>query len=97
MILGPTRRARAGWAHQALTISSEVRARKPEEAIYRAFPASAAPQPKDVVFVDDRAVNVDAAIALGFRSTLVDLTQLGDDSGVLRTIGELRDAVATHR
>jgi len=76
------------------TISSEVGARKPDERMYRAFLTSAGLTPEGVVFVDDRAVNVDAAAALGFRTILVDFAALGQDHPrAARTVEDLRHAL----
>lgn len=76
------------------TISSQVRVRKPEAAIYEAFLASAALLPQEVMFIDDRLVNVEAAAALGFRTILVDFAGVGNDAGAPRTVEDLRRALA---
>jgi len=49
-------------------ISSDVRARKPDPAIYRCFLDRSGYRGSDVLFVDDRQRNVDAASAFGIRS-----------------------------
>lgn len=76
------------------TISSEVHARKPDAAIYEAFLASAALLPQEVVFVDDRVVNVEAAAALGFRTICVDFAGVGKDATAPRTVEDLRRVLA---
>lgn len=72
------------------TISSEVRARKPDSEIYRAYLATTAFRPEEVVFVDDRAVNVEGAVALGLRGILVDFAHRSDHVGVPRSVEDLR-------
>lgn len=72
------------------TISSEARVRKPNEGIYRAFLASSGLPPDAVVFIDDRAVNLEAAAVLGFQTILVDFAGLGHDPMVPRTVEQLR-------
>ena len=49
-------------------ISSDVGARKPDARIYRRLLDRAGCRPSEVVFVDDRARNVEAAAVLGIRS-----------------------------
>lgn len=75
------------------TVSGEVGARKPEERIYRAFLESSGFAPEEVVIVDDRAKNVDAAAALGLQTILVDFGAAGGGRGV-RTVDELRIALS---
>lgn len=49
-------------------ISSEVRSRKPDAAIYRRLLDACGKAPADILFVDDRPKNVQAARALGITS-----------------------------
>lgn len=49
-------------------ISSDARARKPDRKIYERLLEAAGYRPHEILFVDDRARNVDAAIALGMRA-----------------------------
>lgn len=49
-------------------ISSDVGARKPDARIYRRLLDRAGCRPSEVVFVDDRVRNVEAAAVLGIRS-----------------------------
>jgi len=49
-------------------ISSDVRSRKPDAAIYRRLLEACGEAPADIVFVDDRQKNVQAARALGIAS-----------------------------
>lgn len=72
------------------TISAEVGARKPDAPIYKAFLRTIGLRPEQVVFVDDRPANVDAAAALGFRTVLVDFAGvLRDEQRVLRSVNDL--------
>lgn len=73
------------------TVSSEVRARKPDATIYQAFLASCGRRAKDVVFVDDRPANIAAASALGFPTVLVDFSATAERAkGTAGSIEELR-------
>lgn len=72
------------------TISGEVGARKPDERIYRAFLSGSGFAPEDVIFVDDRARNVEAAAALGFATIHVDLAGTSSSPGSIRSVDELR-------
>jgi HAD superfamily hydrolase (TIGR01509 family) len=49
-------------------ISGDVMARKPDPVIYRYLAKAAAAETGEMLFVDDRAVNLDAAAALGYRT-----------------------------
>ena len=49
-------------------ISSEVKSRKPSPAIYQCFLDRSGYRARDIVFVDDREKNVEAALAMGIRS-----------------------------
>ena len=51
-----------------VVISSDVRARKPDPIIYQSLLDRSGLRASDVVFVDDRQRNVEAASALGIRS-----------------------------
>jgi HAD superfamily hydrolase (TIGR01509 family) len=46
-------------------ISSDARARKPSAAIYQSFLDRSGYRPEDILFVDDRAKNVEAALEMG--------------------------------
>lgn len=72
------------------TISGEVGARKPDERIYRAFLDAAGLTPDQVAFVDDRAVNVQSAAALGFATILVDFACTSHVADAVRTVDALR-------
>ena len=57
----------------AVILSFEVGARKPQPEIYRAALAAVGDaEPSDAVFVDDQAGYCDAAVALGIRSFLIE-------------------------
>ena len=75
------------------TISSEVRARKPDQAIFLAFLERVGLTSEKVVFVDDRQVNIAAAEALGFRTILVDFASDANDPHAVRSVEQLRDAL----
>jgi HAD superfamily hydrolase (TIGR01509 family) len=75
------------------TISAEVGARKPDSRIFHAFLTNTGLSPGEVVFVDDRAANVDAAAALGFEALLVDFAGVQSDVRRLRTVNDLRSAL----
>ncbi len=51
-------------------ISGDVGARKPDAAIYRTLLAKTGIKPEEIVFVDDRPRNLDAAAELGFQTIL---------------------------
>jgi FMN phosphatase YigB (HAD superfamily) len=72
-----------------------IRARKPDPRIYRSFLESVGLEAQDVVFVDDRVANVDAAAALGFTTMLVDFAGSPTDPNVLRTVADLRTALTS--
>ena len=55
-----------------VVISSDVGCRKPDAAIFRALLERSGYRADDLLFVDDRPANVDAATALGIRSQLFD-------------------------
>ena len=60
----------AEWAARfgTLIFSSDLALLKPDPRIYQAADALLGTEPADVVFFDDRAVNVDAARAHGWRA-----------------------------
>ncbi|NJP88363.1 HAD family hydrolase [Nonomuraea sp. FMUSA5-5] len=81
-------------------ISSELGARKPDPAAYRAVPAALSVPPAQVVLVDDRPANLAPARALGMRTILFhsDDTAAHPDGGAapeqeVRTMPELVAAV----
>jgi putative hydrolase of the HAD superfamily len=93
--------SRAARRHHALdraierwTISGEVRSRKPEERIYRAFLETVGRAPSDVIVIDDRLINIQAASALGFAAVLVDFAGAGSTPAALPTVAALRAALA---
>jgi HAD superfamily hydrolase (TIGR01509 family) len=53
---------------QGFLVSGDVMARKPDPAIYRFLLKAAEADAREVLFVDDREVNLDAAAALGYRT-----------------------------
>jgi HAD superfamily hydrolase (TIGR01509 family) len=53
---------------RGVVISSDVRVRKPDAAIYRHLLGRTGCSPSDLLFVDDRRNNVEAAAALGIPS-----------------------------
>ncbi len=75
------------------TVSGEVRARKPDERIFRAFLAQTGLTPEAVIFVDDRRKNVDAAAALGFDPILADFAGVVADPRSVRSVDKLADAL----
>ena len=54
-------------------ISGDLGLRKPSPEIYRLASDRLACQPDDIVFVDDRPGNLDAAKAMGIRTVLLDM------------------------
>jgi putative hydrolase of the HAD superfamily len=54
-------------------ISGDLGLRKPSAAIYQVVTERLAARPQDIVFVDDRLRNLDAAAMLGFRTVLLDV------------------------
>lgn len=61
-----------GWLSQfdVLVWSYQLRMAKPDPAIYRHVLKELGTQPEETLFIDDRAVNVDAANALGMTGVL---------------------------
>ncbi|MGC9454691.1 MAG: HAD family hydrolase [Phycisphaerae bacterium] len=57
---------------EAMFISHELGARKPEPESYHVVLQHLGESPENVVFVDDRTENVTAAVRLGMRGILVD-------------------------
>jgi len=51
-----------------LVWSYQLRIAKPDPAIYRYVLAELGTRPEETLFIDDRAVNVEAALALGFQA-----------------------------
>lgn len=74
-------------------MSGEVRARKPDERIFRAFLAHTGLTPEMVVFTDDRRKNVDAAAVLGFDTILADFAGVVEDPRSVRTVDELANTL----
>jgi FMN phosphatase YigB (HAD superfamily) len=52
--------------------SFELRLRKPDPAIYHAVGAESGARPQHILFFDDRAENVEAARACGWKAELID-------------------------
>lgn len=51
-------------------VSADIGVRKPERRIYQAFLAAADVRPDDVLFIDDRIKNLDAAKELGIKTVM---------------------------
>jgi putative hydrolase of the HAD superfamily len=49
----------------AVLLSNEIHARKPEPAAYHQLCRALKSQPRETVFIDDLAINVDGAVAVG--------------------------------
>jgi 2-haloacid dehalogenase len=63
---------------QGIVVSGEVKLLKPDPAIYWLALDRFRLRPADVLFVDDRQINVDAALAVGMRAHLfLDAADLG--------------------
>lgn len=64
---GRSEYSRRGWRRlfDAVVLSGEVGMRKPEAAIYRYTAERLGVEPAEAVFVDDLAVNVRGAVAVG--------------------------------
>jgi putative hydrolase of the HAD superfamily len=67
-----------GWIDHWF-ISGDVGLRKPSAEIYRLAADRLGVRPQDVVFVDDRPRNLDAAKAVGFDTVLFDIRGLGPE------------------
>jgi len=65
-------------------ISSDVRARKPDRAIYEHLLVATGYRPAEILFVDDRETNIAAAAAVGIPAV-----QFGDDYGYARLAADL--------
>jgi HAD superfamily hydrolase (TIGR01509 family) len=69
----------------SLTLSFEVGAVKPEPEIYLACLSALGVHPEEALFVDDRLVNVEAALALGMQALVFeDEERLGAELERLR-------------
>jgi putative hydrolase of the HAD superfamily len=66
--------ANGGWVSffHHLTFSCDVRMVKPDPAIYEACLKSLAVAPEEALFLDDIAVNIEAATKLGIHGVLFD-------------------------
>lgn len=71
MHIGLSKRIRAGapWFHHfdAYTFSAEIRATKPDAAIYRHSLEQLGVQPGEALFVDDREINIQGARVVGME------------------------------
>jgi putative hydrolase of the HAD superfamily len=75
-------RAKAPWLHRfdAYTLSAEIRATKPDAAIYQYSLEQLGLSAPEALFLDDRQVNVEGARAIGMEALLFKTTaQLRDD------------------
>ena len=75
-------RRRFAWLNDFdyVTFSGEARLIKPDPAIYELVLTGLGVMPSEALFVDDRAVNIQAARALGIRSIRFhSMAQLGED------------------
>jgi HAD superfamily hydrolase (TIGR01509 family) len=59
---------------QGIVVSGSVHLRKPDPAIYRKLLEQTGLEPQEVIFVDDRSANLDAAADLGIHTVLFDYT-----------------------
>ena len=73
-------------------ISGDLGLRKPSAEIYRLAADRLGVRPRDVVFVDDRPRNLDAAKAAGFNTVLFDIRGEGPDRPH-RRIRRLKDLI----
>ncbi|MES2939372.1 MAG: HAD family phosphatase [Pseudomonadota bacterium] len=71
-------------------ISGDVSLRKPDPAIYQRFLERAGVAPEQVLFVDDRARNVEAARALGLHAVLFGAGSPPPDAGHARDFAAVR-------
>lgn len=74
-------------AFDALILSFQVRAAKPDRRIYLAALDAVGARPQDAVFVDDQAAYVDGAIALGIDARLILRPSMEPAEGVSRADG----------
>ena len=61
-------------------ISGDVGSRKPDKEIYKALTDKLNTDPKHILFVDDREVNLDTAALLGMKTMLFNPNRTIDDS-----------------
>ena len=73
-------------------ISGDLGLRKPSAEIYRLAADRLGVRPQDVVFVDDRPRNLDAAKAVGFNTVLLDIRGEAPDHPH-RCIRHLKDLI----
>ena len=73
-------------------ISGDLGLRKPSAGIYRLAADRLGVRPQDVVFVDHRPRNLDAAKAVGFNTVLLDIRGRGPDHPH-RRIRQLKDLI----
>jgi putative hydrolase of the HAD superfamily len=73
-------------------ISGDLGLRKPSAEIYRLAAEQLGVRPQEVVFVDDRPRNLDAAKAVGFSTVLLDIRGEGPDHPH-RRIRRLKDLI----
>ena len=62
-------------------LSFELGAVKPDVAIYKMVQDTLGLQPSDIAFVDDSAMNIEAARSMGWRASLIDFDR--EDSQAL--------------
>lgn len=62
-------------------ISGDVGVRKPDAAIYQPLFRQVGVEPQQMIFVDDRKPNLDAAKAVGMKTVLVTLDEAPADTG----------------
>lgn len=75
------------------SISGAVGSRKPSKDLYLHFAKLADATPGDIVFVDDRPANVQAAIELGFQGLLFAPNELAHQHAALPTISRLEEVL----
>ena len=77
-------------------ISGDAGSRKPDPAIYISLLEKVAVQPCDVIFVDDRLRNIEAADALGITALLFNPApqdSQGHNYSIARTFAELSNVL----
>lgn len=74
-------------------VSGRVGCRKPDPEIYQRYQAAAAIPAEQIIFIDDREVNLDGAAAQGFQTLLYDPDEIngGTRHRVVRVLEELLD------
>jgi HAD superfamily hydrolase (TIGR01549 family) len=85
---------------QGFVISGDVGSRKPDPAIYKNLLLKMGCSPQEVVFVDDRLRNIEAANALGIHGILfnpVPEESRGHGYPIARTFSELRTVLDCRR